>query len=321
MTIFGKTNLGIDMGHASIRVVGLAGAKPKFVGCAEVFLDQKYLQKEGYSNHELIADSLLQTIDKMAPHKLHAKEVCVTISEAVVFRKLIELPEMKDEKELLGAVMLASNEYFPDGIDQVELDYQILGINDINKLQQIMIVAIKKKVSDDLLKVLSLAKLNPVLFEPKPESVGRAYIPVNRDSAALLLDIGNSSTTVSAYDNGIARVTSSLNSGLYSIKDFTNSTDGELVVAKLPRFIDQIVEEIEHVSKFYSNRAVHYHEIKDLYLSGAGAVYKEVEEAIKKGVTVPLSSSGLLISVPENCDRRFYGALGAALYPWHNSNV
>lgn len=317
MAIAGRNILGIDIGHASIRVVGLTGIRPKFVGCSEVFIDQKYLQKEGYDNHELIAESLLGAIQAMEPHKIKPHSVCVTISESVVFRKLIELPEMKDEDELKGAIILASNEYFPDGIDQVELDYQVLGVNEINKLQQIMIVAIKKKVSDDILKVLNLAKLTPILFEPKPESVGRAYIPINRKSAALLLDIGNSSTTVSAYDRGIARVTSSLNAGLFSVKDFSKSAEGEIVDVKLPRFVDQIVEEIEHVRKFYANRAVHYNEIKDLYLSGAGAVYESVETSVKKAVDVPISNSGLLIDVSKKCDKRYYGALGAGLYPWH----
>lgn len=315
----GQTAIGVDIGHASVRVVGLSGGKlPVFRGCKEIMVDSKYLQKEGFDNHAAIAKAIRQAMDEAQPKKINAKEVYVTISESMIFRKLIEISKQNTKEQMTEAIRNESAQYLPEPIEKMELDYQVLGSVEETGVTQVMIVAVSKRLTEDLIKVFNAAKLTPRAFEPKPESVGRALVSASLKKAVLIVDIGQSTCTVSAYDQGIARATSALNVGTLSVFDPSTgeAPDEENIKEKMPRLIGQIADEIDHVVKYYSNRTVHVGEIEQIYLSGAGSILSGAVEMLAKAVDQSVEEVKPIIAVGNTCDRRFYGALGAALYAW-----
>lgn len=312
-------SIGLDFGHASLRIVGVqSGRKPTVVGCAEAPVDPKWLQKEGFENHNGIAEALKEGMKKASPKHLTGRDVYVTVSESMIFRKLIELPPAPTEQELAAAIKVEATQYLPEALEEMEVDFQVLGSATENGILQVMVVAVSRRVVQDMLEVLTAAKMVPRAFEPKPESVGRTLVSSTEKDAVLLVDIGQSRSTASVYDQGVVRVTSALNVGTSSLLE-GGENDPEVIQERLPRLVGQISDEVDHVIKFYQNRTIHVGSVKKLQISGAGSLVEGAGEAIARAVDLPVAKSQPVIAVPTECDRRYFGALGAALYPFSDS--
>jgi type IV pilus assembly protein PilM len=319
MGLFSKQIIGIDIGHSSVKVVGLevSGSQAKFIGCKEITMDPKYLQKEGFENAELIGQALREAMRTAAPHALATNPTAYSaISESLVFRKVLDLPLIDDQDELLSAIRLEATEYLPESPDNMEIDYQLLGLNPDSTMQQVMIVAVSKKIIQDYLAVFVAAKLPIKAIDTKPAAVARSVVKPTEMETILLVDIGSEISTISLYSEGVIRVTGSLNIGGNIIRDDeTMEIEEDKKDEHIKRLATSIADEIDHVIKFYTNRTVNQKKIKEIRLAGGGSMIAGVLEAIKKETDFEVTSGQAIITLPPFCDRRFLGALGCALYP------
>ena len=71
--------------------------------------------------------------------------------------------------------------------------------------------------------------------------------------------------------------------------------------------------------KFYTNRSGNSDPVGQVYLCGGGSMIADVASALTAATSAEVSLAKPVIAVPAFCDRRFYGALGAALYPTHET--
>ena len=318
MKLFPEHVLGVDIGHASVKVVGIElGSQPTFLGCKEITLDPKFLQKEGFDNPILVGQALREAMRTAAPKPIVANQAYSTVSESLVFRKVIEMPFLSNAQELNAAIRIEASQYLPDNIDSVELDYQLLGALPDGNTQQVMIVAIPRKIIQEHLAVFDAAKIKIRGIGIKPEALGAALVKLTEKEAVMIVDIGSEMSSVSIYHNKVIRVTGTVNMGGNMLKDpSTGELDQGEWDAKLKRLVTTLLDEIEHVQKFYINRSISTSEVKELRLSGGGSMAVGLQEALAKeveGMKVVLGQP--VISIPAFCDRRFTGALGSALSP------
>lgn len=308
------------MGHASVKVVGIElSRKPKVIGFGEVTLDSKYLQKEGFQEPQMIAEAIQEAMRAATPHAIKPHEVYAAVAESLIFRKILELPVLGSPEEYQQVVRTEAAEYLPDSIENVELDYQVLGPVTPEGLQQVMVVAVGKRVIEDYMSVFSAAKLPLRAIDSKPTAVGRAIVSPEEKGAIILLDIGSESSSVSVYDQHAIWVTGTVNTGGSIFKDpDTGGIDEEKLPARLKQLSNNLLDELDHVLKFYANRTSRQDEVKELRLSGGGSLIPGIVEALQPEVSQKVTLGKPIIPVPENFDRRFNGALGSALYPLYD---
>ncbi|MBU6389397.1 pilus assembly protein PilM, partial [Patescibacteria group bacterium] len=200
--------------------------------------------------------------------------------------------------------------------ENMEVDYQLLGPLPDGTLQQIMVVAAGKKLIESYMAVFKEAKLSLQAIDAKPASVGRAIVGANEKEGILLLDITSTMSTVSIYEHGSIWVTGFVNSGGNVIRD---EDTGEVLPAAeqqsaIKRLVSSIADEVDHVLKFYHNRSVGQGKVKEIRVSGGGSLIDGILDDLKKTVDLPVQIGKATITVPSFCDRRFFGALGSALY-------
>jgi type IV pilus assembly protein PilM len=318
MSLFSQNVLGVDIGHASVKVVGLElGAKPTFLGCKEITMDPKYLQKEGFDNPVLVGQALREAMRTAAPKPIVASQAYSTVSESLVFRKVLEMPFMANPADLAAAIRLEAGQYLPDSIDTVELDYQLLGTLPDGSMQQVMMVAVPRKVIQEHLAVFQAAKMNIRGIGIKPEALGSALVKPDEKEAIMIVDIGSEVSSISVYQDRVIRVTGTVNMGGNILKDSdTGQLDQEKWDEHLKRLIGNMLDEIEHVQKFYTNRSVGTGAIKEMRLSGGGSMAAGLLDVMGReveGMKVVLGQP--VIAIPPFCDRRFMGALGSAMSP------
>lgn len=284
-------------------------------------MDPKYLQKEGFDNPALIGQALREALRTAAPHPLKPVAAYSAVSESLVFRKILELPLMAED-ELHSAVSLEVGQYLPQSVEEMELDFQPLGPMADGKAQQVMVVAVSKKIINDYLAVFQSAKLPVRAIDVKPAAIGRAIVSKGEKDAILLIDIGSETTTLSLYDQHAVRVTGSINLGGNIIRDpETGEIDEDRQADRLKRLANGIADELEHVVKFYKNRLSSPKEITEARLSGGGSMIAGTVEAIEAAIDFKVVAGQSVLGLPPFCDRRFLGALGCALYPLYQDKA
>ena len=318
-----KHVIGIDIGHSTVKVVGLVihGHKVSFTGCKMTKIDPQYVKKDGFTNTQVVAQVIREALAAAAPRAVKAGAAFALLPESILFRRVLELPASMAAEELEGIVRLEAAEYLPSPLEEMELDFSPLGLLPDGKEQQIMVVAAPRKIVEDYWVAFKQAKLQLQAIDPKPSSLARACIPFDHKEPVILVDIGSETTSISVWDRGMIQVTSALNVGAEVLKDpATGEIDEEKEPALLKNMVTSIVEELEHVSKFYSNRRT-TDEIMDIRLSGGGSLAPGVDKYFEAAIDgAKISFCQPIIQVPPFCDRRFLGAIGAALYTPHEAN-
>jgi type IV pilus assembly protein PilM len=323
MGLFGSNQVvGIDLGHASIKVVGLSvGKNPKVVGFAEMQVPPKSLDKESLENPAEAAAALKDALKMATPRAIKAKEAYLSVSESLVFRKIMEVPRNVSEAELPTVVRAAVVEFLPDDIESLELDYHPLPTPKEAVTQQVMVVAVNKKVVEQYLAVAKMAGLVVCAIDPKPSALLRAVIGPKVTEPIVIANVGAEMSTLALCADQVVWVASTVPTGGDSLKNpDTGQVDEEKREEKLKRLVSSLADELDHVVKFYANRGSGTAAaIKEVRLVGSGSLIQGIEAALAMETGLKISLGQPLISVPEHFDRRFMGAMGSALYPMFES--
>jgi type IV pilus assembly protein PilM len=304
MGLLSYTSLGIDITPTALRVVGVKmGRKVSFLGCKELPLASGSTPEPAD-----MAKLLHQALTGAAPHKLPSASAVLSIPESEVFRKVLELPVLASQQELSDAIKVEVASYLPQDASEMELDYQNLGLLPDEKTQQIMVVAVAKQTIARYLEICRLAKVPLRAIDVSAAALSRSTVAPSEPKAVAVVTILANSSVVSLSQGGAVRVTSSLNQG-------TEKDGAELTEAQEKNLVNNLVDEVDHVLKFYNNRTASHSEILEVRVMGRGPVLKPLQEAIRKQVDLPVSLAKPIIEVPAFCDQRFMAALGCALYP------
>lgn len=144
--------IGLDIGKASIVGVQLGGRPPAFVLKG---LHERPLPEGLVSEGEVVdADGLgaeLRAFMKDAPFK--GKAVRLGVGNQKVVVRTMELPEM-DEEQLRGAIEFQAQDYVPMPLEEVILDFQVVGryVDAEGTLkQQVVLVAAQRKMIEQFL--------------------------------------------------------------------------------------------------------------------------------------------------------------------------
>lgn len=100
------------------------------------------------------------------------KQVAISVGGPAVIIKKIQLPFMT-ELELEDQISLEAEEYIPFDIDDVHLDFQILGQKDGNL--DVMLTACKKELTADHLEACQAAGLHPTVCDLDLFCIANAY--------------------------------------------------------------------------------------------------------------------------------------------------
>ena len=313
------TLLGIDIGHDSIKLAGLTtGSKPQLVGCKSIHIDAILLGRGQLTDTGPVTKALKQALAEAAPKPLKPGPAILALSESLLSRKVLELPASISQEELRDAITVQSAEYLPLPIDEMELDFQVLGVQEDGLIQQVMVVAASSKLIGFYVKAIQDAGILLEAIDTKPSALGRFLVPAKDKEAYVMLDIGSELSTVSIYHHGMVQVASTVNLGGNIIKDpTTGKPDTEREAALIERLVSEVAGEVEHVVKFYINRSLDDEPVKQVLVTGGGSLMAGVTEQLAKALSMPMKPAKPPMTLPPFCDASYNGALGAARYSYH----
>jgi len=198
--IFGKKDhlVGLDIGSsflkvAELKVTGKGLVLHKF-GMARILpgtiVEGKIMDMEGLAGE-------IRALFKS--QKIREKNVAISTGGHSVVIKTINTSTRTDQ-ELHDTIQSEAEQYIPYDIDDVNIDYQVLGESEFSPDQMnVLLVAVKKDLVDEYIDLIHLAGLNPKIIDVDTFALQNAYeiLPYeSQEKVTLLIDVGASKTSL-----------------------------------------------------------------------------------------------------------------------------
>jgi len=335
-----KDFLGIDIGSLSVKVVALSkkedGLELRAIGEAKtgginlVKATKEELKKLAKIIKSLLVDMGLK--DKMA---------VISLPESEVISRLIKLPPL-NKKEIKDALRFEAETFVPYPLKEVTIDYEVVEKDELGKLL-VFAIAAKNELIHKFLKLFKMVGLELLAMESVSVAIKRVISQViSKNNSILLVDIGNSYSSVICLNNSQIYYTGTIAVGGESISrsisinlslDMSSAEEykkaygmnaseleGKIKNAILPVF-NNMVEELRKTMTSY--REEWGKKVDLLVLSGGGANMPGLAEELTKvlGIEVQIiqpflriDSKNLTLPMDINIDGcRFSVSVGLAM--------
>jgi len=286
-------------------------------------MDAQDLKKQGFSDHKAIAKAVREAMKGAAPKQIRNGKVVTVVPEPQLFRKIVMRPDGVAEADLREFLQAQEGPNIPDVVDISSLDFQSLTTlttpDGSTMREQLMVVCAPIQTIQDHIEVAKQAHIHLQAIEPKGGALVRLHAP-DQEKAMLIVDIGSESSAVLVARRGVPWIVSTVNVGGNIIR---NPETLELVEdevmrkAALERLSQTLLMECEQVVSYYMRQfAVGTDIPSQILATGGGSMIEGMlsiiaEQSRGKYDVVPAPTPA--IDIPPFCDRRFMGAIGAAL--------
>src|SRR4030042_1497265 len=324
----GRSPVGLDIGSGYLKVVQLKDTKGGYE--LEIFdmlpLPPELIVDGAIIDSLRLADSLKELIRKA---KIKTKDVTVGLAgHSSVIVKRVSLPEMSEE-ELSESIKFEAEQYIPFDIEDVNLDFQILGPKEEPGQMDVILVAVKKDIINDFLSVVKEAGLNPVIVDVNSfalENIYEVNYEIEPDKNVAIVNIGASTINMNILKGGISVFTrdSAVGSNLHTEalqREFNLTYEnaerlkrGEPIENIPPEDAfsimelasEEIIDDINRSFEFYRSTELH-EDINEVILSGGCALIKDFPSLLseKGGIETKVIDPFKNIKISKKIDLAF----------------
>ncbi|MEW6410364.1 MAG: type IV pilus assembly protein PilM [Nitrospirota bacterium] len=205
-----KQVIGLDIGSNTIKVVQISRGKNGY-----------RLEKVGIASlePEIIVDgSIIDASRFVDTVRLLLKEQEIKVKDAVisvsgyssVIIKKITIPEITEE-ELSESIKWEAEQYIPFPIDEVNLDFEVIGPSaTADNQMDVLLVAAKKEKVNDYISAITQAGLNPVVVDVDVFALENMYelnYSIEPGKNVALANIGASTMNINIIRDGMPLIT------------------------------------------------------------------------------------------------------------------
>lgn len=211
MNLFSKTIVGLDIGTSSVKLVELKNINNRWrlVAAGVTDIPRESLEsKNPDQQRAVVAEAIKKTYDKSG---IKTKKVATALSGESVIIRYVKMPFMTEE-ELRKTISKEAEQHIPLSMDQVVLDFQILGEGqeDGQRKIDVLLVAAKIDLVDQHIATLKAAGLTPTIIDVDAFAVQNAY-EVNRleanEETVALINVGATWTTINILEGVFTQFT------------------------------------------------------------------------------------------------------------------
>jgi type IV pilus assembly protein PilM len=190
--------IGVDIASTSLKLVELTqtgNGTYRLERYAIEPLPRETVTDGNISDLDQVSDALKRAWKRMGSHN---RLVAMALPAAMVITKKIIVPAGQTDEELELAVEVEANEYIPFALDEVNLDFQVIGPAPNNAEDvEILIAASRKEKVEDRVAIAEAAGLKPAVMDVELYATQEAFrliapsLPANgRDQNIALVDVG-----------------------------------------------------------------------------------------------------------------------------------
>ena len=205
--------VGLDLGSYEFKGVELKkekGGKRELVTYSSAEAPPHFLASDSEVDWAAYSKSLEKFYGEAG---FSTDKVVAALPESQVFTRMITVPRMSG-KELKIAMQWESEQYLPIPLDDVSLDYKIIGgVGAVDKVD-VLLVAAPLTLTKKYLKIIGDAGLEVVGLETEALAAARSLVGPNSSSpTTLIVSIGARTTDISIVSGGFIHFTRSISTG------------------------------------------------------------------------------------------------------------
>jgi type IV pilus assembly protein PilM len=298
--------IGVDISSTSIKLVELVDVG-KGIHRLERYvvegLPKDVVTDGNIANLDQVSDGLKRAWKRLGSRN---RNVALALPAAMVITKKIIVPSGQKEEDLELTVEAEANQYIPFALDEVNLDFQILGPAPNNPDEvEILIAASRKEKVEDRVAIAEAAGLKPRVMDVESYATQEAFrliapsLPANgRDQNIALVDIGAHVTHFYVLRNDQFLFSRDQAFGgnqlTYDIQRAFNLSPEEAESAKknqglpenydadvLQPFMETLALEVTRALQFFFT-STSYSQVDQIVLAGGGALLPGLDELVAK---------------------------------------
>ena len=305
--------LGLDISSSSVKLVELgrnAAGQLVLERCAIELLQTGWITDGNIEKFDEVADAVRRLVKKSGAK---TKNVAMALPPSAVITKKIVLPGGLTDAELEVQVEAEANQYIPFPLDEVSLDFCVMGpsassAGDVD----VLIAASRRERVQDIQGLAEAAGLKPVIVDVESYAsrlaAGRLIEALpNQGAGAIvaLFEVGALTTSLQVlrddevlYERdqafGGAQLTQQIVRQYgFSIEEAeTKKRNGDLPedyeASVLRPFVDTMVQEIARALQFFFTSTPH-NKVDYVMLAGGAAALPGLSEAVKRQTTFACS--------------------------------
>ncbi len=294
-----KKSCALDLGQRWIKVVRLISKKNKLHLNR---MGRMFLESDGpkaKENKELGLRNLCSSL------LLQDKSMISSMAGPNVIIKNLDLPLNSKSKDMEQAFLDQAQEYIPFDMQDVYLDFQILGPGQQEGTQNIILVASKKEMVRDLQNILAAAGLQAAIIDVDGFALSNCFefnYPERKQEINYLLDIGHGHSVFCVYAQGGPIFVRDLDLGAQQLIESLASTlemtllEAEKTQLTMPQDLhptrqahmarekDKIFlkwgSEIQRLIDFYQSSAQKKSAAENLFLAGGGSLIPGLKSSL-----------------------------------------
>jgi len=309
MGLFAKKDLiGLDIGSSSIKAVELDWGKktPRLQHFGMIPLPPEAIVDGAFMDSASIVESIRSLIEGL---RIRTKRVAVSISGHSVYIKTITVPTMS-ETQLEESIRWEAEQQIPFDIEDVNLDFQILGEQISPEQMPVLLVAAKKDMINDYTAVIEEAGLEPTIVDVDVFAIENAYnlsFESPEDEVVALVNIGASVMNINILKGGTSSFTRDIAVGgrqiteeiqkrlkltyeeaeSIKVREREAGTQGAEVERIIQGTAEQLASEVRRSLEFFAASSSGV-EIKKIFLSGGCAKIQMLPGLIEERISIPV---------------------------------
>jgi len=303
--------LGLDISTSAVKMVELTETGKDAYRLERYGIE--YLQKDAVvdgnvANFDAVSEAVRKCWRRLGTS---TKFVAMSLPTAAVITKKIILPANLREAEMEVQVESEANQYIPFALDEVNLDFQVLGpVPSSPDEVEVLIAASRKEKVEDRVACAEAAELKPLVMDVESFAVQAAFELVRKqvqakgkDQIIALVDIGAVATKVmvmkddqpvysreQAFGGGqltqdIMRAYGMSAEEAESIKRAGNAPENYEPELLRP-FVESLAVEVSRALQFFFS-STQFNQVHHIVLAGGCAAIAGIDEVVANRTQIP----------------------------------
>ncbi|MCE1243206.1 pilus assembly protein PilM [Oryzomicrobium sp.] len=296
--------VGLDISSSAVKMVELSALGKNDFRVERYAIEP--LPKDAVADGNVVNLDAVSDAVKKAWRRLNstARNVAMALPAAAVITKKIIVPAGQREEELEVLVESEANQYIPFALEEVNLDFQVIGEAPSSPDEvEVLIAASRKEKVEDRVAVAESAGLKPVVMDVESYATLAAFSFVERqlpdggqNQIIALVDVGANVTNLTVLRNGQpvytreqafggSQLTQDISRHYGMPLDEAESAkragtlpddyEGEL----LRPFVENLALEVSRALQFFFT-STQYSQVHQVVLAGGCAVIPGIDEAV-----------------------------------------
>ncbi len=310
--LFGKKNdilLGIDISSSSVKLLELtrSGDRYRVESYAVEPLPENSVVEKNINDAEIVGESIKKVVGKS---RTGNKLAAVAVAGSAVITKTIQMSAGLTEQELESQIAVEADQYIPYPLDEVAIDFEVLGPSETSSDQVDVLLAACRKENVELREdALEIGGLTTKVVDVEAYAIERAFTLVSAqldidsdDQTVAIVDVGSTMTTLSVLAEGKTIYTREQLFGGRQLTEEIQRRYGlsveEAGLAKkqgglpddyerevLEPFKDAVVQQVARSLQFFFSSS-QYNEVDYVILAGGVASIKGIAELVQEKVGI-----------------------------------